>query len=182
MSNLSAPEFPAGPFKAPAGPVADRQQFIGELSLAPANLRSVVAGAPETLLNTRYRTWTARQIIHHVADSHLHSYVRFKWALTEDEPRIKAYDENAWSALPDAVGGAVEPSLALLDGLHARWVMLLKAMTNADFARTFTHPQTGEARSLDLTLAYYAWHGRHHTAQIQWLCDQAVLGLQPAKS
>jgi hypothetical protein len=103
-----------------------------------------------------------------VADSHVNSYVRFKWTLTEEQPTIKAYDEGRWAALEDTRRGAIDAPLAFLDGLHARWVQLLRSMTGEQFARSFIHPETGKAISLNAALSYYAWHGKHHTAQILW--------------
>ena len=145
--------------------------MIVELSELPTQLRKAVTGLSETQLDTKYRNWTVRQIVHHIADSHINSYVRFKWALTEDEPTIKAYDEGLWSDLSESKTGSIAPSLQLLDGLHARWVQLLKKMSAADFERTFFHPESGENVSLNSALVYYAWHGRHHTGQILWIRD-----------
>ncbi len=114
--------------------------------------------------------WTARQVIHHVPDSHANAYVRFKWALTEDAPRIKAYDEAAWADLPDS-RAPVSGSLDLLEALHARWVGLMRTMSPDDWARTFVHPVSGEAR-LDRTAGMYAWHGRHHLAHLSLTMDR----------
>jgi uncharacterized damage-inducible protein DinB len=150
--------------------VADRRaEWIGVIEDAPTALQGVVAGLSEAQLDARYRDWTIRQIVHHLADSHVNSYIRFKWALTEENPTIKAYDEGRWAALEDSRAGEVRSALALLEGLHARWVQLLRSMTEDQFARSFTHPETGRAVSLGEALGYYAWHSRHHTAQIRWL-------------
>lgn len=167
------PDNPAGEFQ----PVAtynedDRRSLIEAVRRAPGNLREAVAGLTDEQLDTKYRNWTIRQITHHLADSHLHSIIRFKWALTEDHPTIKAYEEGDWVQLADCRDGDVEPALALLDGLHAKWVQLLESMTPEQYARTFHHPQSGESVSLWLALNNYAWHGRHHTGQILWLRDQ----------
>jgi hypothetical protein len=110
--------------------------------------------------------------VHHLADSHVNSYVRFKWALTEEQPTIKAYDEGRWAALEDSRTGDVRAPLALLDGLHARWVQLLRSMADDQFARSFLHPETGKSVSLSAALCYYAWHCRHHTAQITWVRER----------
>jgi hypothetical protein len=123
-------------------------------------------------LDTKYRNWTIRQITHHVADSHVHSYIRFKWALTEDRPTIKAYEEGDWAALTDARNGNVEAPLALLEALHGRWIQLLRTMTPGQFGREFIHGQTGDSISLDRALGNYVWHGKHHLGQIQWLVTQ----------
>ena len=162
------PRYPIGRFEWPERvSAADRQGWIEQLEAAPGALRGAIAGLSADELDTAYRPggWTVRQVVHHLPDSHLNSYIRFRLALTEDEPVIKPYQENLWAELPDARTAPVEPSLELLDALHARWTRLLRAMTDADFARTFRHPEIGLVR-LDRNLGLYAWHGRHHVAQI----------------
>ena len=149
-----------------------RTELIEMLQQAPVQLRTAVAGLTDARLDTRYRNWTIRQIVHHIADSHIHAYIRFKWALTEDNPTIKAYEEADWVLLGDCRFGDVEPSISLLDGLHAKWVQTLESMSPEQFARTFVHPQTGETVSLWAALNYYPWHSRHHTGQILWLRDR----------
>src|SRR5690242_20659773 len=119
---MAAPQYPAGPLEMDGHDPRRRGEFIAVLEGAPAALRRAVAGLSDAQLDTRYRNWTVRQIVHHLADSHVNSYVRFKWALTEERPTIKAYDENRWVALEDSRAGDVAAPLALLDGLHARWV------------------------------------------------------------
>ncbi len=170
---VEAPECPAGPFE-PVEPFDPevKTELIAIVRQAPARLREAVSGLADSQLDTLYRNWTIRQITHHIADSHLHSMIRFKWALTEDSPTIKAYEEGVWVKLCDAKSGDVEPSLLLLDGLHAKWVQVLESMTTEQFGRTFHHPQSDETVSLWLALNNYAWHGRHHTAQILWLRNQ----------
>ena len=137
-------------------------------------MRSAVAGLNEGQLETPYRAggWTVRQVVHHVADSHLNSYIRFRWTLTEDTPTIKAYDETRWAELPDAKTAPVEVSLKLLESLHVRWVYLLETLDDEAFGRSFIHPETGEAISLERNLALYAWHGRHHCAHITSLRER----------
>ena len=170
---MDAPQNPAGPFVAEDGyDRRRRDEFIAVLDQAPAAVRHAVAGLADERLDTRYRNWTVRQIVHHLADSHVNSYVRFKWALTEERPTIKAYDEGRWAALEDSRAGDIAAPLALLEGLHARWVQLLRAMTDEQFARSFFHPETGQSVSLSAALCYYAWHCRHHTAQITWLRER----------
>ena len=170
---MDAPQNPAGPFVAEDGYDPPRRaEFIAVLDQAPAAVRRAVAGLTDERLDTRYRNWTVRQIVHHLADSHVNSYVRFKWALTEERPTIKAYDEGRWAALEDSRAGDIAAPLALLEGLHARWVQLLRAMTDEQFARSFHHPQSGEVVRLSAALCYYAWHCRHHTGQITWLRQQ----------
>ena len=170
---MDAPQNPAGAFvpEENYGPER-RAELIAVIEAAPAALRAAVAGLSEDQLDTRYRNWTIRQIVHHIADSHVNSYIRFKWALTEDTPTIKPYDEGRWAALTDARGGDVQASLALLEGLHRRWVHLLRSMTEEQFARAFFHPETGKTVSLNTAVCSYAWHCRHHTAQITWLREQ----------
>jgi uncharacterized damage-inducible protein DinB len=166
---MDAPEHPAGPYVAEHPPDAARlAELIARIEAAPGRLQAAVAGLSESQLDTPYRNWTLRQIVHHLADSHVHSYIRFKWALTEDRPTIKPYDEGLWASLPDSRSGPIDTPLALLAGLHARWVLLLRSMKERDFARSFVHPATGREQSLGTTLGYYAWHGQHHTAQILW--------------
>jgi len=170
---MEAPLNPAGAFVSEENyPLARRAEFVAAIAAAPAALRRAVAGLSDTQLDTRYRNWTIRQIVHHIADSHINSYVRFRWTLTEEHPTIKAYDEARWAELEDARVADVGPTLALLDGLHARWALLLGAMTEQQFARSFLHPETGKSMTLNDALGYYAWHGRHHTAQITWLRQQ----------
>lgn len=167
---LAPPLFPVGEFdQATNYDDANKQRLIETIESAPDSLCRVLTGLTDAQIELRYQNWTIRQIVHHIADSHMHSYIRFKWALTENEPLIKAYDESAWTELPDAQSAGIESSLELLGGLHRRWTTLLRAMTDRDYARTFEHPQTREIVRLSLALPYYAWHGRHHTAQIEWV-------------
>jgi hypothetical protein len=144
-----------------------RREQIAAVAAAPAALRAAVAGLTEAQLDTPYRPggWTVRQVVHHVPDSHLNAYIRFKLALTETEPTIKPYDEARWAELADT-REPPELSLRLLEVLHQRWLVLLRAMGAADFARTFRHPEHERALSLDEVIALYAWHGRHHVAHI----------------
>ena len=146
---------------------AMRAQWIQEIAEAPAKLRAAVGGLSDAQLDTPYRPdgWTVRQVVHHVFDSHVNSYVRFKWALTEADPAIKVYDQDTWAALPEARTAPIELSLACLETLHARWILMLRALSPADLARTMRHPEIG-AINLDDMLQIYAWHGRHHTAHI----------------
>jgi hypothetical protein len=167
---MTPPLFPAGEFVPEDGyGEARARELIAVIDEAPARLRGAVQGLTDSQLDTVYRAWSIRQIVHHVADSHLNSYIRFKWALTEDRPTIKAYHEGAWTALRDSVTGDVAPTLTLLDGLHRRWGHLLRTMTPEQYTRVFVHPETGAPVTLAAAVALYAWHGRHHTAQILWL-------------
>jgi len=144
-----------------------RGELLAEIEAAPARLRDAVAGLSPEQLDTPYREggWTVRQVIHHVPDSHLNAYLRWKWALTEDAPAIKTYDEARWAELPDTTATPVEVSLVLLESLHRRWVVLLRETTAAGFRRVLVHPDHGPL-TLDQILALYAWHGRHHVAHV----------------
>jgi hypothetical protein len=161
--------YPIGEFRFEARVDQDRRsQWIGEIERTPANLRTAVAGLSPQQLDTPYREqgWTVRQVVHHLPDSHLNSYTRFKLALTEDEPTIKPYQEARWADLPDGRAGPIEPSLTMLEALHQRWVFLLRRLTPADFSRRLIHPEQGRSIELNELLAFYAWHGRHHVAHI----------------
>jgi uncharacterized damage-inducible protein DinB len=149
---------------------AERQQWLSEIEAAPAKLRAAVAGMTEAQLDAPYRPggWTVRQVVHHLADSHLNSYVRFRLALTEDEPPIKPYKQEDWAKLSDARTAPVEISLALLEALHKRWVLLLRSLPPESYARAMWHPEMGHV-TLEKSLAMYAWHGRHHVAHITTL-------------
>src|SRR6266446_2587870 len=154
MTDLS---YPIGKFSFPESSTpAQRQQWIDEIAEAPARMRAAVAGLTPQQLDTPYRPggWTVRQVVHHVPESHMNSYIRFKLALTENEPTIKPYDEALWAELADTRATPIEVSLTLLDSLHGRWVPLLRSLSEADFARRFRHPELGMVR-LDRNLALY---------------------------
>jgi len=160
--------FPVGQFVAdPQSTPQQRQDRIRQIAQAPAALLAAVARLSEHQLDTPYRPggWTVRQVVHHVPDSHLNAYCRFKLALTEDNPTIKPYDEAAWALVADTKLTPVDVSLTLLDSLHRRWVILMESMHPSDFARPLMHPERG-AITLDWMLQLYAWHGRHHAAHI----------------
>jgi hypothetical protein len=150
-----------------------REEWIAEIAAAPSHLRKALSGLTDEQLATPYRPggWTLRQLAHHVPDSHMNSYVRFRLALTEDEPTIKPYAEDRWAELDDARTAPIELSLALLDSLHARWLLLLRALPDADWKRTFRHPELG-TMTLERNLALYAWHGRHHVAHVTSLRER----------
>jgi len=166
--DLEALRYPIGRFE-PAGaiPTAERVRFLDSIASAPARLRAAVTGLTDRQFDTPYREggWTVRQLVHHVPDSHLNAYIRFKLALTEDNPRIKTYEEAEWAKLDDSRTTPVEVSLKLLEMLHDRWDRLLRSMSDADFQRTLDHPEWG-ALSLDSMLRLYEWHGRHHVAHV----------------
>jgi uncharacterized damage-inducible protein DinB len=171
---MSDPRYPVGQFeRRDALSYDERVAMIAHIAETPARMRTAIAGLTEEQFETPYREggWTVRQVVHHVPDSHLNSYVRFKLALTEKQPTIKAYDEAAWANLPDSRDTPIETSLTLLESLHDRWTRLLRAMTADDFRRTLTHPESG-VMSLDAMLGLYAWHGRHHVAHITTLRER----------
>ena len=160
--------FPTGKFQRPPSlDEAGRARAIEIIAATPARLREAVHGLTDAQIDTEYRPggWTIRQVVHHVADSHLNAYVRFKLALTEDEPTIKPYDEALWAELADVKTVPIATSLTQLETIHERWLAVLRAMTPADFERMLVHPETGRQR-LDQVLALYAWHGPHHTAHV----------------
>jgi len=160
--------YPIGRFTA-VTPVTQelRDAAIDAIAGLPARMRGAVAGLNDAQLDTPYRPggWTVRQVVHHIADSHMNAYIRIKLALTEDTPTIKPYDENAWSALAD-MRLPIAVSLNLLDGIHLRWVTVYRAMAVDQFSRSFTHPELGDEITLDHQLQNYAWHSHHHLAHI----------------
>ena len=166
--------YPVGEFTPPeeAGE-AQRAGWIEQVAAMPADFRCAVEGLSPEQLDTPYRPggWTVRQLVHHVPDSHANAYVRFKLALTEPTPTIKPYDEAAWAELPDTRLTPPDVSLTMLEVLHARWVVLLRSLTDEQFGRTFNHPERG-VMSLGETLAMYAWHCRHHVAHVTRLRER----------
>lgn len=171
---MTDPRYPIGKFDAKASFLPEgRAELIRQIGDSPMKLRSAVAGLTEIQLDTPYRSegWTVRQVAHHLPDSHVNAYVRWKLALTEDNPTIKPYAENLWAELDDARTAPVEMSLKLLESLHVRWVVFLRSLKPEDFLRSFYHPERG-IMSLDVQLGLYAWHGRHHVAQITSLRER----------
>ncbi len=163
-------QFPIGPFVAPDTiEEATRTEWIDRIEALPARFRRAVEGLAPKALDTPYREggWTRRQVAHHVADSHLNSLIRFKWTLTESNPTIKAYDERSWAELADYEVNPVSVSLDFLDALHARWVPLLRSLTEDQWRRTFVHPESGDTVDLATNVGIYAWHGDHHLAHIE---------------
>jgi len=160
--------YPVGPCEWPAEvSVDEKKRHLRDIAELPAKLRAAVAGLAAQHLDIPYRDggWTIRQIVHHIPDSHMNSYVRFKLALTEDQPTIKPYDEKLWSEIPEARTAPIEMSLDMVDALHRRWSLMLQNMTDADFERSIVHPEIG-ALKLKSLVAGYGWHCRHHVAQI----------------
>ena len=168
------PRYPVGQFAMPAEITpAARTAAIDEIAAAPAKIRAAVGGLNDVQLDTPYREggWTVRQVVHHVADSHINAYIRLRLALTENEPTIKPYEESVWAKLDDAAHAPVEVSLKLIEPLHDRWVRLLKTVTPEQFARPLRHPEHG-VKNVNWLVFLYAWHGRHHTAHITELRKQ----------
>jgi len=160
--------YPIGPFKFEGEPNEQQlRQFISDIEQTPSRLRAAVDGLSQQQLDTPYRPggWTVRQVVHHLPESHMNAYVRMKLALTEDNPTIKPYDEARWAETPDVRDTPIAVSLTLLEALHQRWVTLLKALGPTDFARTFTHPESGPW-TIGKYVAQYSWHGKHHVAHI----------------
>jgi uncharacterized damage-inducible protein DinB len=171
---MSDPRYPIGKFSYSGPPTAEeKQKFLDDIEQAPAQLRAAVASLSEQQLDTPYRDggWTVRQVVHHVPDSHMNSYMRFKLALTEDNPTIKPYMEDLWAELPEAKSAPVEVSLSLLEDLHRRWMLLLRGLKPEDWKRTFRHPELGSVE-LEKNLALYAWHGKHHVAHVRNLRER----------
>lgn len=180
MSDLQSSEqhperFPIGPQpQVTALSTDERKRLLEALMELPVQFRAAFSGLDDAQLNTPYREggWTLRQVAHHVPDSHMNAYIRTRLALSEEAPTIRPYDQDAWAALPDYAGD-IEVSLTLLDALHGRWTRLLSALDDAQWQRSFVHPEYGRVYTLDSMAATYVWHGRHHTAQ--------VLGLRAAR-
>ena len=165
-------KYPIGKFVKPEAFTPEiLSRYIQDIELFPSRMRAEVETLTEEQLDTAYRPggWTIRQVLHHCADSHMNSFVRFKLTLTEDTPTIKPYFEDRWAELEDSKRMPVEPSLKLLEGLHARWVVLLQSLTTEDFAKRYIHPERGKEVRLDATLGIYAWHCHHHLAHITTL-------------
>lgn len=167
--------YPTGPFESVGRALTpdERRRHVDTIEAHPARMRRAVADLTDDQLDTPYREggWTVRQVVHHVADSHLNAYVRFKLAVTEDRPTIPTYEEKEWAKLPDAKDAPVEGSLELLESLHRRWVAFLRALEPGDFGRPFLHPEIGEL-TVDVLLEIYGWHGPHHEAHVTRLRER----------
>lgn len=171
---MNAMQYPIGQFAHDGTITAnDIEGWIDDIAALPRELRAAVKDLNDAQLDTPYRPegWTVRQVVHHLPESHMNLYIRFKWALTEDEPTIKAYDEVGWAELSDGRTAEIEPSLHLLDALHGRLVVLLRSLTREQLQRQFVHPESGPNR-LDRKIGDYAWHGKHHVAHITSLRDR----------
>lgn len=162
-------KYPIGKYSPPSEITENHiAQWSSEIAQLPERLERMVMGLTTEQLNTPYREggWTVRQVVHHLADSHMNSIIRFRLALTEEKPTIRPYFEDRWAELPDAKTATISPSLAIIRGVHQRWEQLLKHMTSADWKKVFVHPEYNKEFSLEVTLGLYAWHGNHHLAHI----------------
>ncbi len=167
---LDSLRYPVGKFQKSTADPAQRAASIATLRILPSSVREAISGLSDAQLATPYRDggWTVRQTVHHIADSHLNAYSRFRHALTQEWPTIYAYDEAKWAGLVDAHTAPAELSLGMIDGIHARWALLLESLSDADFVRGYIHPENGR-QTLEQVLALYAWHSRHHAAHITQL-------------
>lgn len=173
--DLEQLKYPIGKFEISPDYDADmRAKMIANIKSFPQRLTTVVMELNEEQLDTPYRPegWTVRQVIHHVADSHINSYIRFRWTLTEETPNIKAYDEKLWAELPDAKSAPIKFSLNLLKAVHARWTLLMERMSDDDFSKELGHPEWKNNLSLDKMLQLYNWHCDHHLAHITTLMER----------
>ncbi len=167
--SLETLQYPVGRFVRPANVTeALLKAYISDISTFPERLSAAVQSLSDEQLDTAYRPggWTVRQVVNHCADSHMNAMIRLKLALTEDQPTIKPYDQDSWAALPDSLHMPVGPALQMLEGIHARWTMLLRNMSTEDFSRTFVHPEYGTVYRLDENTGLYAWHCNHHLGHI----------------
>jgi len=172
---MTDPRYPVGKYERRDTLTSDeRAALIEAIAETPRRMREAVGGLTAAQLETPYRDggWTLRQVVHHVPDSHLNAYCRFKLALTEDGPTIRPYDEAKWAELHDSVDTPIETSLTLLESLHDRWMRLLRSMKDDDFGRTLNHPEWTKPMTLDTMLSLYGWHGRHHVAHITTTRDR----------
>lgn len=173
--NEADPRYPIGRFESLGRPLTDaeRSALVRAIEAHPARMRAAVGGLDDGQLDTPYREggWTVRQVVHHVVDSHVNSYVRFKLAVTEDQPTIGTYEEAEWAELPDGKYAPVDGSLAILDALHPRWVAFLRALSPDQFRRSVHHPEMGEI-TVDVLLEIYGWHCPHHEAHVTALRER----------
>src|SRR5260221_3144662 len=165
---MEAPQYPVGPIlKEEEQP--PRKELIATMEKAPQALREALKDLSDAQLDTKYKNWTIRQIVHHLADSHTNSYISFKLALTEDQPVVYPYDRNKWMDLEESKTGSVEGPLAMMEGIHKQWVQLMRTLTEEQFARTYLNPRNNQLTKLSTALGIFAWHGHHHTGAILWM-------------
>ena len=169
MIDIDKLRFPVGRYVSPET-ISDiqLQNWINEIEQLPSLLRRATVNLPETVLNTPYRPqgWTLRQVIHHLADSHMNAYIRFKLAVTEENPTVRPYFEDRWAECSDSKDSEIELSLNLLDALHKRWVLFLRSLSQEDWNKTFYHPANKVTMALKEVAGLYAWHGNHHLNHI----------------
>jgi len=171
---MEALKFPIGRFSAPTEMTSTQlSSFVKVIEDFPALLKAETDKLSEVQLDTAYRPggWTVRQVVHHCADSHMNSFIRFKLALTEDSPTVKTYEEGLWADMVDVLNSPLEPSIKILGGVHLRWVLLLKSMSEADFEKTFFHPEKKKTVSLYETTALYSWHSMHHLGHVKLVSE-----------
>ena len=168
---MEPPQYPAGPNPKPEEQ-PPKDVLISTLEKAPQALREAVSGLSDAQLDTKYKNWSIRQIVHHLADSHTNSYISFKLALTEDQPVTYAYDRNKWMDLEESKTGSVEGPLAQLEGIHKVWVQLMRTLTDEQFDRAYLNPRNNQLTKLSAALGVFAWHSRHHTGAILWMREQ----------
>lgn len=167
-------KYPIGKFQRPNSfDPARLKEWIMEIRMLPEKLKIILGEMTDAELDQPYRPdgWTGRQVVHHMADSHLNAYIRFKWTLTEDTPTIKAYNEKAWAELPEAKSSPVDVSVALLESLHRRWSLMLENIGEADWQKSYIHPEYGTHYPLYVVAALYAWHGNHHLGHLGLLIE-----------
>jgi hypothetical protein len=175
------PRYPVGKFEPDQSVTPEKRRgWIAQIEALPRDLRDALAALPASAIDTPYRPggWTARQVVHHFADSHVNAYMRIKLALTEDSPTIKTYEEQIWAELPDGRTADVAPSLSIVDGVHQRLSILLNSLSTEQFGRTAKHPQWGSI-TVDWLLQMYAWHCRHHLAHIGLVREASAIAGSP---
>jgi hypothetical protein len=175
-------KYPIGKFKALTIEASDYPALIEQLATLPGKVRAAVAGLNEQQLDTPYREggWTLRQVVHHLPDSHMNAYIRFKLAITENRPSIKPYREDLWAECEEAKHSPIEDSLDLLDALHRRWVAFLRTLEPGDFLNTYYHPANDKEYDLGVVLSLYVWHGEHHLAHINETIKNRGWFIKPA--
>lgn len=171
---MQRPDNPVGAFSPTPYSDAARLEMTKILADSPRELRELVSGLTESELETVYKNWTIRQIVHHLADSQVTAFIRVKLALTEKVPIVKPYSEGAWIELADTKTSPIEPSLQMFEGVHSRWVCLINSLSEVDLQRTYFHPEHGKVFDLWTTICLYAWHSQHHIGQIKWMRDFAI--------